>query len=188
MNVSFKQIALRSLCQTGGPISGTHGFVFDGPGFDPKRAAVNRLAFANLGIYTFGAHCVEVDVDVDEGAGTGAVEVRRAWCAHDVGRAINPSSCESQIQGGLMQGLGYALTAAMHWNAEGWLTTVTLADYKIPGILDVPPEIHPIVLEDPDPSHPVGAKGLGEPSLVGVAPAIANAIRDAVGHEYSHSP
>lgn len=186
MNVSFKQIALRSLCQTGGPISGTHGFVFDGPGFDPKRAAVNRLAFANLGIYTFGAHCVEVDVD--EGAGTGAVEVRRAWCAHDVGRAINPSSCESQIQGGLMQGLGYALTAAMHWNAEGWLTTVTLADYKIPGILDVPPEIHPIVLEDPDPSHPVGAKGLGEPSLVGVAPAIANAIRDAVGHEYSHSP
>jgi hypothetical protein len=106
-------------------------------------------------VYTFGAHAVEVDVD----EGTGAVEVRRAWCAHDVGRAINPASCESQIQGGFVQGLGYALTEAMHWNAEGWLTTVTLADYKIPGVLDAPPEIHAIVLEDPDPSHPVGAKG-----------------------------
>ena len=67
-------------------------------------------------------------------------------------------------------------TEAMHWNDEGWLTTATLADYKIPGVLDLPPEIHPIVLEDPEPTHPVGAKGVGEPSLVGVAPAIANAI------------
>ena len=177
LEVSFKQIALRSLFHAGGPISASHGFVFDGPGFDPKRAAVDRLAFANLGVYTFGAHCVEVDVD----EGTGAVEVRRAWCAHDVGRAINPASCESQIQGGFVQGMGYALTEAMHWNDEGWLTTVTLADYKIPGMLDSPAEIHAFVLEDPEPSHPVGAKGIGEPSLVGAAPAIANAICDAVG-------
>ncbi len=83
---------------------------------------------------------------------TGAVEVRRAWCAHDAGRAINPVSCEGQIQGGFVQGMGYALTEAMHWNDEGWLTTVTLADYKVPGVLDTPPEIHAIVLEDPDPS------------------------------------
>jgi CO/xanthine dehydrogenase Mo-binding subunit len=177
MDVSFKQIAVHSMFQSGGPISGTHGFVFDGPPFDPKRASVHQLAFANLGVYTFGAHCVEVDVDT----GTGAVEVRRAWCAHDVGRAINPGSCESQIQGGFVQGMGYALTEAMHWNDEGWLTSVTLADYKIPGMLDSPPEIHPIILEDPDPTHPVGAKGIGEPSLVGVAPAIANAISQAVG-------
>jgi CO/xanthine dehydrogenase Mo-binding subunit len=184
MDVSFKQIALHSLFQSGGPISGTHGFVFDGPGFDPKRAAVHQLAFANLGIYTFGAHCVEVDVDT----GTGAVEVRRAWCAHDVGRAINPGSCESQIQGGFVQGMGYALTEEMHWNDEGWLTSVTLADYKIPGMLDSPPEIHAIVLEDPDPTHPVGAKGIGEPSLVGVAPAIANAIHHAVGARIQQLP
>ncbi len=177
LDVSFKQIALHALFKSGGPIAATHGFVFDGPGFDPKRAAVHQLAFANLGVYTYGAHCVEVDVDT----ATGKVEVQRAWCAHDVGRAINPGSCESQIQGGFVQGMGYALTEAMHWNAEGWLTTVTLADYKIPGMLDSPAEIHPIVLEDPDPSHPVGAKGIGEPSLVGAAPAIANAIRQAVG-------
>jgi CO/xanthine dehydrogenase Mo-binding subunit len=175
--VSFKEIALHALFRSGGPLAATHGFVFDGPGFDPKRAAVHQLAFANLGVYTFGAHCVEVDVD----PGTGTVDVRRAWCAHDVGRAINPVSCEGQIQGGFVQGMGYALTEAMHWNEEGWLTTTTLADYKIPGILDCPAEIHPIVLEDREPSHPVGAKGIGEPSLVGAAPAIANAIHDATG-------
>jgi CO/xanthine dehydrogenase Mo-binding subunit len=120
---------------------------------------------------------VEVDVD----AATGAVEVRRAFCAPHVGRAINPTSCEGQIQGGFVQGMGYALTEAMKWNDEGWLTTVTFADYKVPGVLDTPPEIHAFVLEDPEPSHPVGAKGIGEPSLVGAAPAIANAICDAVG-------
>ena len=175
--VSFKDIALHSLFRSGGPIAATHGFVFDGPGFDPKRASIHRLAFANLGVYTFGAHCVEVDVDM----ATGAVAVRRAWCAHDVGHAINPVSCEGQIQGGFVQGIGYALTEALHWNDDGWLTTTTLADYKIPGALDVPPDIHAIVLEDPEPSHPLGAKGIGEPSLVGAAPAIANAIRAATG-------
>jgi CO/xanthine dehydrogenase Mo-binding subunit len=175
--VSFRDIALRSLFRSGGPIAAGHGFVFDGPGFDPKRASLHQLAFANLGAYTFGAHCVEVDVD----DATGAVEVRRAWCAHDVGRAINPVSCEGQIQGGFVQGMGYALTEEMHWNESGWLTTVTLADYKIPGVLDAPPEIHAIVLEDPEPSHPAGAKGIGEPSLVGAAPAIANAICAATG-------
>jgi CO/xanthine dehydrogenase Mo-binding subunit len=177
MAVSFKDVAMRSLFHSGGPIAANHGFVFDGPGFDPKRASIHQLAFANLGVYTFGAHCVEVDVD----KATGAVEVRRAWCAHDVGRAINPVSCEGQIQGGFVQGMGYALTEEMRWNAEGWLTTVTLADYKVPGVLDTPPEIHAIVLEDPDPTHPVGAKGIGEPSLVGAAPAIANAICNATG-------
>ena len=175
--VSFKDIALHSLFRSGGPIAATHGFVFDGPGFDPKRASIHRLAFANLGVYTFGAHCVEVDVDM----ATGAIAVRRAWCAHDVGHAINPVSCEGQIQGGFVQGMGYALTEALHWNDDGWLTTTTLADYKIPGALDVPPDIHAIVLEDPEPSHPLGAKGIGEPSLVGAAPAIANAIRAATG-------
>ena len=88
-------------------------------------------------------------------------------------------SCKGQIQGGFVQGMGYALTEALHWNDEVWLTTTTLADYKIPASLDVPPDIHVFVLEDPEPSHPLGAKGIGEPSLVGAAPAIANAIRAA---------
>jgi len=175
--VTFKDVALRSFFQAGGPIAANHSFVFDGPPFDPKRASIHQLAFQNLGVYTFGAHCVEVDID----EGTGKVEVRRAWCAHDVGRAINPLACEGQIQGGFVQGIGYALTEAMQWDSEGWLTTITLADYKVPGVLDCPAEIIPIILEDPEPSHPVGAKGVGEPSLVGAAPAIANAICNATG-------
>jgi CO/xanthine dehydrogenase Mo-binding subunit len=182
--ISFKEVALRSLFHSGGPIAASHGFVFDGPGFDPKRAAIHRLAFANLGVYAYGAHCVELDVDET----TGAVEVRRAWCAHDPGRAINPAACEGQIQGGFVQGMGYALTEAMHWNSEGWLTTTTLADYKVPGALDCPVEIVPILLEDPEPTHPVGAKGVGEISLVGAAPAIANAICSATGARVRRLP
>ena len=100
--VTFKEIALHSLFRSGGPIAATHGFVFDGPGFDPKRASIHRLAFANLGIYTFGAHCVEVDVDT----ATGTVEVRRAWCAHDVGRAINPRELRRPDPGRLRAGNG----------------------------------------------------------------------------------
>ena len=103
--VGFKDVALRSLFRSGGPIVGFHGFVFDGPRFDPKRASIERLAFDNLGVYTFGAQCVDVEVD----DGYRPVEVLRVWSAHDVGKAINPTSVEGQIQGGIVQGLGYAL-------------------------------------------------------------------------------
>ena len=112
---------------------------------------------------------------------TGATTVRRAWCAHDVGKAINPAACEGQIQGGFVQGMGYALTEALHWSEDGWLTTVTFADYKIPGVLDTPTDIHAMLLEEPEPSHPLGVKGIGEPAFVGVAAAIANAVCDATG-------
>jgi CO/xanthine dehydrogenase Mo-binding subunit len=171
----FKDIALRSLFRAGGPIVGYHGFVFDGERFDPKRSLIERLAFDNLGVYTFGAQCVEVEVDEV----TGKIEVLRAWSAHDVGRAVNPVSCEGQIQGGFVQGLGYALYEQMIWDDDGRLANPSLADYKIPGTLDVPPVIVPIIIEDPDPTGPFGAKGVGEISLVGVAPAVANAVAQA---------
>jgi CO/xanthine dehydrogenase Mo-binding subunit len=175
--IQFKDVALRSLFRSGGPIVGFNGFVFDGERFDPKRSLIERLAFDNLGVYTFGAQCVEVEVDEV----TGKIEVLRAWSAHDVGRAVNPVSCEGQIQGGFVQGLGYALYEQMIWDDDGRLANPSLADYKLPGALDVPPVIEPIVIEDPDPTGPFGAKGVGEISLVGVAPAIANAIAQAVG-------
>jgi len=182
--LTFKDIAFRSMYRAGGPIAGYHGFVFDGPRFDPKRSVVERLAFDNLGVYAFGAQCVEVDVD----EATGRAQVLRAWSAHDVGRAVNPGSCESQIQGGFVQGLGYALTEQLIWDDDGRLGNPSLADYKIPGILDAPAEIVPIILEDPDPTGPFGAKGVGEISLVGVAPAIANAIEAATGARVRHLP
>jgi CO/xanthine dehydrogenase Mo-binding subunit len=175
--IQFKDVALRSLFRSGGPIVGFNGFVFDGERFDPKRALIERLAFDNLGVYTFGAQCVEIEVDEV----TGKIEVLRAWSAHDVGRAVNPVSCEGQIQGGFVQGLGYALYEQLIWDDDGRLANPSLADYKLPGTLDVPPVIEPIVIEDPDPTGPFGAKGVGEISLVGVAPAIANAVAQAVG-------
>ena len=74
--------------------------MFDGERFDPKRSLIKNLAFDNLGVYTFGAQCVEVEVD----EATGKVEVLRAWSAQDAGRAINPVAVEGQIQGAFVAG------------------------------------------------------------------------------------
>ena len=175
--VTFKDVAMRSFFRAGGPIVGFNGFVFDGERFDLKRSVVKQIAFDNLGIYTFGAQCVEVEVDEE----TGQVEVLRAWSAHDVGKAINPTSCEGQIQGAFVQGLGYALHERMVWDDDGRLANPSLADYKLPGLYDVPRLIEPIIFEDPDPTGPFGAKGIGEIAMVGVAPAIANALAQAAG-------
>jgi CO/xanthine dehydrogenase Mo-binding subunit len=182
--VGFRDIAMRSLFRAGGPILGFHGLVYDGERFDPKRSLMQRLAFDNLGIYTFGAQCVEAEVDEV----TGQVSVLRVFSAHDVGRAINPVSCEGQIQGGFVQGMGYALTEEMVWDDDGRLANPSLADYKMPGLRDSPAAIVPILIEEPEPSHPFGAKGVGEISMVGAAPAIANAVAAATGARLRRIP
>ncbi|MFN6953600.1 MAG: xanthine dehydrogenase family protein molybdopterin-binding subunit [Acetobacteraceae bacterium] len=182
--VTFRDIAMRSLFRSGGPILGFHGLVYDGERFDPKRSLMQRLAFDNLGIYTFGAQCVEAEVDEV----TGKVTVLRVFSAHDVGRAINPVSCEGQIQGGFVQGMGYALTEEMVWDDDGRLANPSFADYKMPGIKDSPAMITPILIEEPEPTHPFGAKGVGEISMVGAAPAIANAVADATGARLRRIP
>ncbi len=182
-SVPFAAVAGRSLYRTGGPITGTHTFLFDGPPFDPARARLENIAFGNMGAYIFGAQGVEVEVD----EATGAVEVTGAWVAADVGRAINPSAVEGQLQGGFVQGLGYALTEEMVWD-DGRLANPTLMDYKIPGVLDSPHDIVAMIVEDPEPTGPFGAKGVGEPALVGVAPAVRNAIADATGARLGKLP
>jgi CO/xanthine dehydrogenase Mo-binding subunit len=175
--VSFREVAMRSLYFAGGPIIGSHGFVYDGERLDPKRALMSGFAFNNLGIYVFGAQAVEIEID----EATGKIEVLRAWSAHDVGRAINPASVEGQVQGGFVQGLGYALSEEMVWDTDGRLANPSLAEYALPGACDVPHSIEPIIIEEPEASGPFGAKGVGEPSMVGVAPAIANAVAAAAG-------
>ncbi|HXG26942.1 MAG TPA: molybdopterin cofactor-binding domain-containing protein [Candidatus Binatia bacterium] len=121
--------------------------------------------------YAFGAQVAEVEVD--EALGT--VKVRRIVAAHDVGRAINPTQVEGQIHGGIAQGLGLALMEAY---VPG--RTENLHDYLIPTVGDMP-EIECILVEDPEPAGPFGAKGVGEPALIPTAPAILGAIHDAVG-------
>ena len=181
--VSFREISMRAHFRVGGPIMGSHSLMFDGEKIDPKRALLDGFVFDNFGIYVFGAHAIEVEVDCD----TGRIEVLRAWCAHDVGKAINPVAVEGQIQGAFVQGLGYALFEEMVWD-DGRLTNPSFMDYRIPGSVDVPSEIIPIIIEAPEPTGPFGAKGSGEPGLGPVAPAIANAVFAATGHRFRALP
>ena len=129
-------------------------------------------------IQTFGAQFVEVEVDLE----TGAVTVLRLVAAHDCGRIINPAIVDSQVIGGITQGLGYALMEERVIDAgSGVVLNANLEEYKVPTALDVPTIVHAQV-DLPDlAANPTGAKGIGEPPLVPTAPAIANAVFDAVG-------
>jgi CO/xanthine dehydrogenase Mo-binding subunit len=121
--------------------------------------------------YAFGAQVAVVEVDRE----TGVVKLLKVGAAHDVGRAVNPLSIEGQIHGGILMGLGYAL----HEEFIPGLTE-NFKNYAIPTIWDVP-EITAFVVEDPEPTGPFGAKGIGEPVLIPTAPAIVNAVHDATG-------
>lgn len=121
--------------------------------------------------YAFGAQIAEVEVDIE----LGTVKVSRVVAAHDVGRAINPTLVEGQVEGGIAQGIGMAL---MEEYIPG--RNDNLHDYLIPTVGDVPP-IQTILIEDFEPLGPYGAKGVGEPALIPTAAAILNAIRDATG-------
>ena len=125
--------------------------------------------------YTFGCHAVEVAVDSE----TGEVTVLKSIGAHDIGQSVNLAAVEGQIEGGAVQGQGYALSEDFHFE-EGNLVSTSFSEYLIPTIMDVP-NIEPIVLESRSGVGPFGAKGIGEPAISPVAPAIANAIHDAIG-------
>jgi len=125
--------------------------------------------------FTFGAHAVEVAVDTE----TGEITLLKSVACHDVGRAINPAAVVGQIQGGGTQGLGYALTEEVVVR-DGVIQTPSLAEYLIPTSRDFP-TTEAIILESGTGVGPFGAKGIGEPSLTPAAPAVANAVADAIG-------
>ena len=174
--VAYSDISGFSHWVAGGPVIGSDSLAFDGEDFDPKRGFIKGFPFGKIGAWIFGAQVVEVEID----EATGRVTPLQVWSAHDIGKAINPSSVEGQIEGGVVQGIGYALYEEMVWDS-GRLANPSLMDYKIPGAMDAPPEIHSIIIEDPDDTGPFGAKGIGEPPIVGIAPAISNAIAYATG-------
>jgi CO/xanthine dehydrogenase Mo-binding subunit len=132
--------------------------------------------------YTYGTHAVEVEVDPD----TGQVRVLRYVACHDVGRAINPQRVEGQIQGGVAQGIGYALSEEIRIE-EGTTSSMLFADYLIPSSADLP-DIEPIVLEIGPGKGPFGARGIGEPAIAPCAAAIASAIADATHVRLSELP
>lgn len=174
--VTFTDIAQRSIWAFGGPITGSGSFMPNDPTNPEHTQMSGFLSLDAVSVLTFGAQVVDVEVDET----TGAVRVIEAWCAHDVGRAVNPSAVESQIHGGFVQGMGYALTEEILWE-DGRLVNPSFMDYKFPGILESPGKINTVILETPEPSHPFGVKGVGEPPLVGAAPAINNAVSAATG-------
>ncbi|OGQ11112.1 MAG: hypothetical protein A2026_19965 [Deltaproteobacteria bacterium RBG_19FT_COMBO_46_12] len=144
--------------------------------YDPTNENLDREFKGNLSVtYAYGTHGVEVEVDKE----TGQVKILRYVAAHDVGRAINPMLLEGQVYGGATQGIGYALTERLILQ-NGKVMNPNFLDYKMLTAKDVP-KIETIVIETDDPFGPFGAKGIGEPGLVPTAPAIANAIYDAVG-------
>ena len=125
--------------------------------------------------FTFGTHAVEVAVDEE----TGVVKVLKLVACYDVGRAINRASVEGQLEGGAIYGMGYGLIEEVLLE-KGTIKTPSFSEYLLPTSLDAP-EVQTIILESGEGEGPFGAKGVGEPSVNSIAPAIANAIRDAVG-------
>jgi CO/xanthine dehydrogenase Mo-binding subunit len=144
--------------------------------YDPANENLDKDLKGNLSVtYAYGTHGVEVEVDRE----TGQVKVLKYIAAHDVGKAINPMLLEGQIYGGGLMGLGYALSERMIFR-DGRLMNANFLDYKMLTAKDVPP-VEAVIVETDEKDGPFGAKGIGEPGLVPTAPAIANAIYDAVG-------
>ena len=156
------------------------GDVLTGAGsFDPPTTPLDANGQGKpYGTFGFGAQIALVEVDME----LGRVNVLGIAAAHDVGRAINPAQLEGQIHGGVAQGLGYALMEAY---VPG--RTENLHDYLIPTIGDLPP-IEVMLIEDPEPTGPYGAKGIGEHSLIPTAPAILGGIEHAAGVRISALP
>ncbi len=133
--------------------------------------------------YGYAAQAVEVEVDVE----TGQLHVVRVISAHDVGRAINPQQLQGQIEGGVAQGQGYA-TIENFIVEHGEIVTPDLTTYLIPTVLDVPDETESLILEDPDPEGPLGARGVGEMAMLPIGPAIVAAVHDATGVWFDQLP
>ena len=157
LKLTFKQLAAR-LNGTGGPVVG--------------RGNVNPGGVGNA----FAVHIADVEVDPD----TGKVEVLRYTALQDVGKAIHPSYVEGQLQGGVAQGIGWALNEEYVYNASGEMDNSSFLDYRMPTSLDLP-MIDTVLVEVPNPGHPFGVRGVGEVCIVPPLAAMANAIHAAAG-------
>ena len=157
LQMTFQQLAARQV-PTGGPIVGRGGVNPGGAG------------------PCIGVHIVDVEVDED----TGKVEIVRYTAVQDAGKAIHPSYVEGQIQGGAVQGIGWALNEEYYTNDQGHMVNSSFLDYRMPTSLDLP-MIDTCIVEITNPNHPYGVRGVGEVPIVPPMAAIANAIHDAVG-------
>jgi len=164
-SLSFKELAAK-LNATGGAVIGR----------GTSTGEVNQAG-------AYGTHCVDVEVDPE----LGKVQILRYTAAQDAGTAIHPSYVEGQIQGGVVQGIGWALNEEYWYDGEGEMRNATYLDYRIPTCYDVP-MIDTIIVEVPDPQHPYGVRGVGEVPICPPPAAIANAINDAIGVRMEQLP
>jgi xanthine dehydrogenase molybdenum-binding subunit len=164
LKVTFKALAAR-LNATGGPISGRANLTAGGAGA------------------AFAAHIVDVEIDPE----TGKTDVVRVTAIQDAGKAIHPSYVEGQIQGGTVQGIGWALNEEYFYNNEGQMVNASFLDYRMPTSLDLP-MIDTVIVEIANPGHPFGLRGVGEVTLVPPMAAVANAINDAIGVRLNKMP
>ncbi len=178
-SVSLATVAKAAL-GSGGPISATGTYSVPLPKWDPDSA--EGLLFPAFPVPTYHVHLAEVEVDPLNGR----VKVTRYVVVQEVGRMINPDGVYGQIQGGVAQGIGYALWEGLE-SKEGRYTRRTLESYGLPLAVDVP-DVEMIVLEHPHEAGPFGAKGVAEPPIVPVAAAIANAVADATGADITRLP
>ena len=142
-------------------------------------------AAVNAGGQAPGLSTQFCDVEVDPE--TGAVKILRFVAAQDVGRAIHRDYCEGQIQGGVVQGIGWALNEEYIYDKNGRLSNAGFLDYRIPVASDLP-MIEAVLVEVPNPNHPFGVKGVGEANIVPPMAAIANAIANAIGRRLTDLP
>ena len=156
-SMTVKELAPK-LGMTGGPVQGSATAA-------PKRVGAG-----------FGVHVVDIEVDPE----TGKVTILRYTAAQDVGTAIHPSYVEGQMQGGVVQGIGWALNEEYVRNEDGAMLNTGFLDYRVPTMLDAP-NIETIMVEVPDPDHPYGVKGVGEVPIIPPLGALHNAIHRAVG-------
>ncbi len=131
----------------------------------------------------FATHICDVEVD----RGTGCIRVVRYTCLQDVGRAIHPDYVEGQMQGGVAQGIGWALTEEYIYDKKGRVDNPGFLDYRMPVASDLP-KLDTVIIEVPNPKHPQGVRGVGEVPLVPGMAAVANAVHNALGLRLTHLP
>ncbi len=164
LRMTFRELA-RQLLGTGGGITGASNV-------DPSGEGNG-----------FGVHVVDVEVDPD----TGKVTILRYTAVQDAGKAIHPSYVEGQMQGGVVQGIGWALNEEYYFNDQGQMMNSSFLDYRMPTALDLP-MIDTVIVEVANPGHPYGVRGVGEVPIVPPLPAIASAISHAIGRRIDRLP
>ena len=182
--LTYKQLALGYMYPEGtgigGPIISSGSSIADGlTNLDPQTGKGFPAA-----VWTFGAHAVEIEIDIE----TGNIEVIKIVSAFDIGQVINEKLVYGQITGGVMQGLGSAILEGYKFDKNSRLMNPSFTDNKIPTMKDMPMEIVPIYIENPQHNGPYGARGVGEHPMISIPSAVGNAVYDALGINFHVLP